>query len=155
MRLIPLTLGLFVIGLSGPALAEDTCNGTNDPCKVGDCVGGDMLGRDHLWSPNSACKVSAASGGAGSLASGASGGGTAGSGPAGISDQAAAGNLTSFLTTAQADKACRSPTAGVLTPVARGCRIPVGQEPWCSTGGGQIARSGGKQFCIPKGSGER
>lgn len=88
MRLIPLTLALAVIGLSGPAHAEDTCNGTNDPCKVGDCVGGDMLGKDHLWRPNSACKVSAAPGGAGRLATGAFGGGAAGSGPASSGDQA-------------------------------------------------------------------
>lgn len=155
MRLIPLTLALAVIGLSGPALAEDTCNGTNDPCKVGDCSGGDMLGKDHLWRPNSACKVSVAPGGLGRLASGASGGGTVGSGPAAISDQAAAGNLTSFLPTAQSDKACRSLMAGVVIPVAKGCRIPVGQETLCSAGGGQIARSGGKQFCIPKGAGGR
>lgn len=155
MKLIPLTLALAVIGLSGPALAEDTCNGTNDPCKVGDCVGGDMLGRDHLWSPNSACKVSAAPGGAGRLAVGVPGGGTAGSGPAGISDQASGGELIAFLPTAQSDKACRSPMAGVLTPVARGCRIPVGQETWCSAGGGQIARSAGKPFCIPKSAGGR
>lgn len=84
MRLMPLTLALVVIALSGagPALAEDTCNGSNDPCKVGDCVGGDMLGKDRLWSPNSACKVSVAPGGPGRLASGASGGGAADSGPA-------------------------------------------------------------------------
>lgn len=84
MRLIPLTLVLAVIGLSGPALAEGACNGTNDPCKVGDCSGGDML----VWRPNSPCRVSATPGGAGRLAGGALGGGAAGSGPAASGDQA-------------------------------------------------------------------
>jgi len=157
MRLIPLTLALAVVALSGagPALAADTCNGGSDPCKVGDCLGGDVLTRHGHWAASDACKMTAAPGGPGRLAAGASGGGTTGSGPAAISDQAAAGNLTSFLPTAQSDTPCRSPMAGVLAPVARGCRIPVGQESWCSAGGGQIARSGGKQFCLPNGAGGR
>ena len=157
MKLIPLTLALTVIALSGPALAEDTCNGSNDPCKVGDCVGGDMLGKNGLWTKNSACSTIAVGRGAGGgrLPLGETTGGTGGSGPASISDQAAAGNLTSFLPTAQSDSPCRVPMAGVLLPAARGCRIPAGQESWCSAGGGQLAESGGKRFCIPGAPGRR
>lgn len=171
MKMISLTLILAAAALSGassslavesgpqsPSVAgfKDTCNPSEcDPCKVGDCMGGDMLGRDGAWHSNKACLLTASASGAtgpNRLSSGSTGAGPVGSGPAGISDQAAQGNLTSFLPTAQSDSPCRSPMPGVLIPVAKGCRIPIGQDQWCRAGGGRLVDSGGKRFCLPQGA---
>ena len=60
--------------------------------------------------------------------------------PAAISDQAAAGNLSTFLPTAQSDSPCRTSAKGALIPIPAGCRIPAGREGACRAGGGQVDR---------------
>jgi hypothetical protein len=70
--------------------------------------------------------------------------------PAAISDQAAAGNLTSFLPTAESDTPCRTTAKGMLVPIPGGCRVLPGREDACRAGGGQLAKSGERSFCIPR-----
>lgn len=70
--------------------------------------------------------------------------------PAAISDQAAAGNLSTFLPTAESDTPCRASPKGMLVPIPGGCRILPGREDACRAGGGQLAKSGDNSFCIPR-----
>jgi hypothetical protein len=72
-------------------------------------------------------------------------------GPAGISDQAAAGNLSSFLHTKVSDTPCKTTRAGALTVAPKGCWLMPGQDSACLKAGGALADSGSKRFCIPRG----
>lgn len=69
--------------------------------------------------------------------------------PVAIRDQAAAGNLTSFLVTPQSETPCRIARARVLQPLPGGCRIPAGQEHACRAGAGLIAETDSKKYCLP------
>ncbi len=63
----------------------------------------------------------------------------------GISDQAAAGNLTSYLRTPRANQPC-----GPGPVVAPACLVQAGGEGACLKNGGKLADSGAKKFCIPR-----
>lgn len=70
--------------------------------------------------------------------------------PAAISDQAAAGNLSTFLPTVKSDSPCRASPKGMLFPIPGGCRVLPGREAACRAGGGQVARSGDNSYCLPR-----
>lgn len=70
--------------------------------------------------------------------------------PASISDQAAAGNLSSFLPTVSSETPCKSSPKGMLIPIPGGCRVLPGREQACKAGGGQLAKSGDNSYCLPR-----
>lgn len=70
--------------------------------------------------------------------------------PAGISDQAAPGNLTSFLPRQLDDGPCIFDRWGMMMTGPGGCRLPAGKQSACLKSGGALGMSANKLFCIPR-----